>query len=452
MAGRPAASARSGGMLAPMHGASPRAARGGILVASLLVWAAVTATQEPVSIADTFFDGLGHPAIQYASRPVDDPVARLNAALTRGEVMLRRDRQFGHLPSLLEALDIDPASQIVVFSKTSLQAPRITPANPRLVFFNDSVAVAWPAGGFIELAAQDPRQGIVFYELRTDTVDGPVPVRQHQCLNCHVAYGTLHVPGMLVRSVATDEGGGLRPWFGNALTTHRTPFEERWAGWYVTGDSGRIRHLGNGLVPRGLERGASLTPAASSLASLAGRVAPGTTLTPYSDIAALLVFDHQMHVMNLLTRTGWEARALIADGRPDRHVRLAQLAEALADDLLFVGEAPLAAPVRSTSGFADRFGARGPHDRQGRSLRQLDLTRRLMRYPCSYMIHTEAFDALPAELKEAVYLRLFAILSGLPGSDGDERYAHLSAADRRAILEILHDTKTDLPAAFRPGA
>jgi hypothetical protein len=181
-------------------------------------------------------------------------------------------------------------------------------------------------------------------------------------------------------------------------------------------------------------------------------VAPGTTLTPYSDIAALLVFDHQMHLMNLLTRTGWEARALIADDRRDRHLRLTQLAEALADALLFVGEAPLASPVRSTSGFADRFSARGPHDRQGRSLRQLDLERRLMRYPCSYMIHAEAFDALPAELKETVYLRLFAILTGLPGTDGDERYAHLSAADRRAILEILRDTKADLPAVFRPGA
>lgn len=363
----------------------------------------------------------------------------------RGEVRLTRDPRFGLLPSLLRALNIDPASQIVVSSKTSLQAPRITPSNPRLVFFNDAVSVAWPAGGFIEVAAQDPRQGIIFYELRSEAAAGAPLVRQNQCLSCHVAWGTLHVPGMLVRSVATDGGGGLRPWFGNAVTNHHTPFEERWAGWYVTGDSGRVRHLGNLLAPPGLSRDNGLTPASSSLASLRGRVAEGTTLTPYSDIAALLVFDHQMHVMNMLTRVGWEARALIADGRPDRHVRLAQLAATLADGLLFVGEASLISPVTSTSGFAERFSARGPRDRRGRSLRQLDLTRRLMRYPCSYMIYTEAFDALPGELESAVYDRLWTILSG---DAGDERYAHLSDSDRRAIVEILRETKDGLPDVF----
>jgi hypothetical protein len=37
----------------------------------------------------------------------------------------------------------------------------------------------------------------------------------------------------------------------------------------------------------------------------------------------------------------------------------------------------------------------------------------------------------------------------LNGGDKDPIYQKLSPADRQAILEILRDTKTDLPAQFR---
>jgi hypothetical protein len=117
----------------------------------------------------------------------------------------------------------------------------------------------------------------------------------------------------------------------------------------------------------------------------------------------------------------------------------------LVDYLLFVDEAPLPAGVRGTSGFAAAFAARGPRDPKGRSLRELDLTNRLFRYPCSYLIYSPAFDALPARAKSAVYGRLASVLSGqVPG----EPYARLSPADRRAIAEILRATKPGLPAQF----
>ena len=102
--------------------------------------------------------------------------------------------------------------------------------------------------------------------------------------------------------------------------------------------------------------------------------------------------------------------------------------------------------MRGTSGFAERFSALGPNDKQGRSLRQLDLSRRLMRYPCSYMIYSPAFQALPAQARDAVYRRLWKILSG---GDAAPRYKALSRADRRAVTEILRETKQDLPDYFR---
>jgi hypothetical protein len=348
----------------------------------------------------------------------------------------------GYLRPLLRALAIPEESQLVVGSKTSAQSPVISPANPRLIFFNDDVAVAWPRGGFIEIAAQDPRQGVVFYGLAQ--LDGITPefTRPPVCLTCHLAYATLNVPGMMVRSVGTGRDGRIMPWLANATPDHRTPTGERWSGWFVTGHSGTVRHLGNQTPASGPD---ALTPRASTLASLEGQLDPGTYVTPHSDIAALLVFDHQMHMMNLLTRLGWETRVALADGRKDAAAAIAAAAADVVDYLLFVDEAPLASRVTGGSGFAAQFARRGPRDSRGRSLRDLDLQRRLLRYPCSYMIYSAAFDALPREAGEAVYRRLWQVLSG---AESSTRYARLTAADRRAIIEILRETKPEVKAYF----
>ena len=114
--------------------------------------------------------------------------------------------------------------------------------------------------------------------------------------------------------------------------------------------------------------------------------------------------------------------------------------------MLFIDEAALPSPVRGSSGFSTDFPAKGPRDSKGRSLRDLDLTRRLLRYPCSYMIYTEAFDALQPPVKAVVYDRMWRILSGV---EKDPDYAKLTPADRRAIIEILRETKKDLPTYFR---
>src|SRR6185436_147607 len=113
----------------------------------------------------------------------------------------------------------------------------------------------------------------------------------------------------------------------------------------------------------------------------------------------------------------------------------------LVDYLLFVDEEPLTAAIKGTSGFAGKFAAQGPVDRQGRSLRQLDLEHRLLRYPCSYMIYSAAFGALPADVRAAIYGRMWEVLSG---RDASVKYTRLSADDRRAVIEILQETLPDL--------
>jgi hypothetical protein len=127
--------------------------------------------------------------------------------------------------------------------------------------------------------------------------------------------------------------------------------------------------------------------------------------------------------------------------------RVRAAAHDLVDYLLFVDEVPLTGRVTGSSGFAEKFSAQGSRDSKGRSLRQLDLERRLMRYPCSYMIYSDAFDALPASAKDVVYKRMWQILSG---SENRAPYTRLSLADRQAIVEILRETRKGLPDYFQP--
>jgi hypothetical protein len=398
---------------------------------------------------DLLFDAVDHRAIAYRTAALHDPAGELAEKLQNGTARLNYDRTTaGYLRSLLDALRIPVESQMVVFSKTSLQSPIISAANPRAIYFTDDVAVAWPRGGVIEIAALDPQQGVQFYMLEQQDVESPRLVRpgaiSSVCLSCHHAYATLGVPGLLARSVAAGADGRLLPHLANYITDDRSPLEERWAGWFVTGSTGTARHLGNPDAVTGTPAPSLAVSHATAIDSLAGRGTLNGFLAPYSDVAALLVFNHQIRLVNLLTRSGWEVRIAEADRRDVQQIAR-EAAIQLVDALLFIDEAPLGGPVAGSSGFAAAFSARGPADADGRSLRQLDLRTRLMRYTCSYMIYAPAFDRLPAAAKSAVYQRLWNVLSG---QESDRRYSKLSAADRRAIIEILRATKTDLPSYF----
>jgi hypothetical protein len=250
---------------------------------------------------------------------------------------------------------------------------------------------------------------------------------------------------MMVRSRFTAPDGMPQLIYGGYATDHRSPLEERWGGWYVSGTAGGARHMGNAMVADGNPE-SMVSEQTLHVKSLQDKFETAGYLSPHSDIAALMVFDHQMHMTNLLTRVGWEIRSALYDKRRDLAARLRDCARELVDYLLFVDEAPLAGRIEGTSGFAAKFAAGGPRDRQGRSLRQLDLERRLLRYPCSYMIYTEAFDSLPAEAKAAIYRRMWRILSG---DEKGAKYTRLSLADRQAIVENLRETKKGLPDYFQ---
>jgi hypothetical protein len=397
------------------------------------------------------------PPIEYSRSTPVNCITKLQSRLHAGALQLDYSEQLGYLPALLNALQVPIESQMLVFSKTSLQRHRISPSAPRAIYFNDDVYIGYcRSGEMLEISAVDPQLGAVFYTLDQRHGERPSLVRQTEnCLICHSSSRTEGVPGHVVRSLFVDAGGQPILSAGSYSVDHSTPLDQRWGGWYVTGTHGTQTHLGN-LIVRGQEVHQPVdNMQGQNVTHLADRLTIDKYLAPHSDLVALVVLEHQTFVHNHLAKANFVARqALHHEKEINRSFgepvgkrmestirRIENAGNDLVDALLLVGEAKLTAPIHGTSDYAHKFSQQGPHDSQGRSLRDLDLERRLFKYPCSYLIYSPAFDGLPVEMRDYVWKRLWDVLS----HSDEGKFKHLSADDRRAIVEILRATKAGLP-------
>jgi hypothetical protein len=268
------------------------------------------------------------------------------------------------------------------------------------------------------------------------------------------------IPGLMMRSVYTGASGAPLLNTDNYETTVASPISQRWGGWYVTGTTGSMRHMGNLVIHAGEEPETADLELGTNLTDLSVKFDTEHYLSPGSDIVALMVLAHQTQLHNLITNANYQTRIALQDaavssaGRSptgeqtpgDTQKRIKDACEPLVRGMLFCEEAPLTDAVKGTSTFARDFAAAGPRDKAGRSLRDFDLTTRLFKYPCSYLIYTESFTALPGPAKDYIYQRLWDVLTG---KDTSKDFDHLSPADRRAIIEILRGTITGLPAYWK---
>jgi len=411
--------------------------------------------QAPIVCADDEFENA---PISYRDSTPDNCISRLQEELDTGNRSLKYDSKRGYLATVLDALGVPTESQMLVFSKTSLQQQRIKPRTPRALYFNDDVYIGYCHNGdVLEVSAVDSELGTVFYTLDQEEVETPKFERRvDNCLVCHSSSRTRGIPGHLVRSLFVNAGG--QPMFsaGSRTVTHKTPIEDRWGGWYVTGKHGEQSHLGNLVirtrrVPEPVNNSQGL-----NVVDLKERFDVGKYLTPHSDIVALMVLEHQTQVHNHLVKASFSTRQALhhqatmnkALGYSESHSldstarRIQSAGDDLVEVLLWADEAPITEPISGTSGYTEWLMAAGERDKQGRSLRDLDLTRRMFKYPCSYLIYSEAFDDLPVQMRTYVWQRLWDVLSG---KDESEDFDHLSAEDRVAIIEIIRDTKQGLP-------
>jgi hypothetical protein len=400
-------------------------------------------------LEDTFYVPLDGPAIQYAG-PVSDPVAQLEKQLESQKIKLDyAPNGWGYLPAVLKQLNINVDSQVLVFSRTSIQTSHISPRTPRAIYFNDDAAVGFVQNGeVLELSSIDPKQGAIFYSLDTEKSERPEFARRDDCLRCHQGAPTMGIPGIMISSVHPVTDAEARESHGSAfITDGRTSFEERWGGWYVTGTHGSEVHLGNNPeLTDPLNPGRALKEGTQNVISLADRFNTSKYLAPTSDIVALLTLEHQTRMNNLMTRIGWDARMALREGKgklsDEARDRINGETDQMIGYMLFTDEEPLKEPVKGVSTFTKTFAERGPRDAKGRSLRDFDLQKRLFRYSVSYMIYSAAFDGMPDAVREWVYQRLYDVLTG---KDKSQTFARISADDRQAALEIVRATKSNLP-------
>lgn len=383
--------------------------------------------------------------IDYSNKQPDSPIEKLQRKLDSGEVKLKFDSKYAWLPALLDYFNISKASQMIVFSKTSLQRSYITPENPRSIFYSDEVYLGFiPGAPVMEVSAVDPKLGGVFYTISTDPNERPKFQRANDCTSCHGAAKTLGVPGHFVRSIATDETGEIDQ--SNEITyiNHRSPLSDRWGGWYVTGKSGNQSHRGNLIGAKDFARYEKEPLFNANITDLSKYFDQSKYYGRGSDIVALMVLEHQGQMHNYITRLNYETQIMMKTYGHIRYLRT-QVA-AFLRYVLFTEEQVLTAPIEGNPEYVKWFSAQGPRDKKGRSLRDFDLQTRLFKYPLSYLIYSEAFDNVPTVMREHLYQRLYDILTG---KDTSEDFAKMSAEDRRNIFEILVETKPTLPDYWR---
>lgn len=405
-------------------------------------------------------DDFDRDPIRYSQSRPDNIVTRLQDRLVAGDTALRFEEPWGYLRSVLTALDVPESSQSLVFSKTSLQRHKISPRTPRALYFNDDVYVGYCRNGeVLEISVADAQLGTVFYTLEQEPADAPRFRRQtDNCLICHAGGQARGVPGHLVRSMYVDKSGHPLLASGSFRIDHSSPLADRFGGWYVTGEHGDQKHLGN-LTYRGRpDNDAEHDSSGLNLTDITAKFDRSAYLNAHSDLVALMLLAHQAGGHNLLTKAAFDVRsALYREDSLNRELKeapdhrwdstntiLKNSADSLVKYFLFVNETALTAPVKGTTDFAKEFTNRGRYDAHRRSLRDFDLQTRMFKYPCSYLIETESFDALPAELLTHFWKRMDEVLAG----SEEKEFAHLSTSDRQAIREILVETHPGAPKTW----
>lgn len=384
---------------------------------------------------------------EYRSAKPEDAIARLQREIDGKKLKLPFEPGRGYLRPLLRQLRIDSASQVLVFSKTSLQFPFVGPRSPRAIYFNGECYVAWiPGAPMIEIIAIDPKLGPQFYTLENQQTASPRLVRQtDDCLSCHGSSMTRNLPNFAARSVHAGPDGRVLTVAGSFVTNSASPIEKRWGGWYVSGGSGSQLHMGNEPA-RGDEANPTLDrKRGTNVTDLRRYFDTDGYLTPHSDIVSLMLLEQQMTIEDRITEAAYLIRATLKYADDKRSLgwdpseidsvtkdRVTRACEPLVRALLGADEPLLTAPLVPSNGFARKYSLTAPPDPQGRRLSELDLKTRILRYPCSPMIYSKGFRGLPSIAREQVLRRLREVLSGrdelvkLPGVSPERRTATLA--------------------------
>ncbi len=411
-----------------------------------LLLAVVAATGYSCVSAQVFNYDDAYPGVDYSSRPLEDRLTRLMAQIESGEVILEHDAEGrGYLDALLKALEINTASQVLVFSKTALKTRFVTAATPRALYFNDDTYIGFIQNSrSVEIAAMDPVLGPVFFDF-SQRADQPIePEREmNRCLRCHDTYSMTGggVPRFLLSSVLANPEGNIVTHEISIITDTGTPLNRRWGGMYVTGTHGSQEIMGNFVIDDVAKLANIDLKPNGNKTDLSEYLDTSPYIRSGSDIVALLVLEHQVEFQNRLTRLSFESRTRLHSNGSIAEEEMASLTQPLLESMFMLNETPLTDTVSGDPRYQDYFEALGPFADDGRSLRELDLQTRTFKYPVSYLVYSDAFNALPAEVRSYLYGRIRQILEG---SDQDPAFSQLDRESLDAAAAILRDTKPEI--------
>lgn len=247
---------------------------------------------------------------RYFDAPLHDPMSVFLNKVKSGEISLEEFEGSALVRRLLDGLSIPVESQVLVFSKTSLQRRSVHPRNPRALYFNEDIYLGWMPNGRVEITSMDPELGGIFYFQRPlDEKRGPLFERSKSCLGCHAGSATNFLPGLLGRSVYSDEDGRNRRSVSSFdRSSHDVPLEDRWGGWYVTGYHGSARHMGNAIASgTGSDLRIDPEPGAN-LRSLKSYFDTNIHLRGDSDVLALMILDHQISMHHWFMEAHYRVR------------------------------------------------------------------------------------------------------------------------------------------------
>jgi len=401
-----------------------------LAVAAYLSGQSLVASGEQNALPAVSFRAAIH---QYLEKQPRDPFTRIKPDLESGSLFYDDRKPLGYLESLLGKLKISKHSQQLVFSTTSLQLSRISPRNPRAIYFNEDLYLGYVPGGQIEVIGIDPEIGAIPYIFSPpagrDSRWHPRAIRSRRCMNCHANSDIGGIPGLLLSSVIPGPGGGSIDAFRQTETGHSIPYDLRFGGWHLTGNHTFPSSWANST---GVMSKSIVTKISNP---------PGTFfnwnqyLVPQSEVIANLVLEHQVGFINRCLGATYRLREffLLEESKDPakRKERIAQEAVRIVEYALFLDEVPLPKPISfENSSFAKDFQGNGD------PLRQFNLKDRLMQRRCSYMMKSLSFEGLPDELKDIVFSQIKAAMT-MPQSKLTAKFSYFGETERKEINEAL---------------
>ena len=364
-------------------------------------------------------------------KPTDD-CTRLIERVASKQVKLDNTNLRSLTQSVLKELGIPLSSQLLVFSGSASQGTKVNPRNPRALYFNDECYVGIVPGGLLEMIGVDANAGSQLYTFKNvGRNTPPTATGDDTCLRCHGGLISGYAPGFFIRFTFPEMNGKMTS-ARNITPGHQRPLDERFGGWFVTSSNGQSFPAAGQIMQNGL----------AVHTQIGEHYDPAIHLAGSSDILAHLLHEHQIGFHNRLIKVLISAR----DNGQVEGERIVTSHEEDIDELvrymLFQNEAKL--PKQGIVGdaqYVEDFRRNRRPSRTGASLKDLELTTRLLKFRCSYMIYTRPWREMPFEIKAELLTRLHRALQ----NTNDALSQHLPEFERLQILHILRDTVPELP-------